>query len=113
MKTIAEKAVKELEMTEAAIIDKAISMLSDSGARVAAIRLYRETAKAIKVESGSYDPSEDWLMWDDSMLHVGSPNGACFTPYVREVDGDSIGGKLLLDELREMYQCQSRDENAA
>ena len=104
------KAITNNEMTKAAIVDKAISMLSDSGARVAAIRLYREAAKVVKVETGSSDPSEDWLMWDDSILHIGNPNGACFTPYVREVELTSIGGKLLLEELREMYQYQSRNE---
>ena len=112
MKTITKLiAEAEKELAMAAIVDKAIGMLPDSGARVAAIRLYRETAKAVKVESGSFDPSEDWLMWDDSILHIGNPNGECFTPYVREVELDTIGGNLLLEELREMYQ--SRDENAA
>ena len=66
MKTITKLAEKELNM--AAIVEKAISMLEDSGARVAAIRLYREAAKVVKVESGSSDPSEDWLMWDDGIL---------------------------------------------
>ena len=88
------------------IVEKAISMLEDSGARVAAIRLYREAAKVVKVESGSSDPSEDWLMWDDSILHVGNQNGQCFTPYVVAVELDTIGGKLLMEELREML---SRD----
>lgn len=112
MKTITKLiADKELEM--AAMVEGAISMLQDSGARVAAIRLYREAAKVVKAEESgsSSDPSEDWLMQDDSILHVGNPNGECFTPYVREVELDTIGGKLLLEELREMYQ--SRDENAA
>ena len=109
MKTISKlTAEKELEM--AAIVAAGVGMLQDSGARVATIRLYREAAKVVKVETGSSDTSEDWLMWDGSILHVGNPNGECFTPYVAVVELDTIGGQLLLEELREML---SRDENAA
>ena len=109
MKTIT-KLIAEKEMSLAAIVEMAIAILRDSGARVAAIRLYREEAKVIKVETGgSSDPSEDWLMRDDSILHIGNPNGACYGPYVRGVERDTIGGKLLLEEL----QAMSRDENMA
>ena len=99
--------ILENPATMAAVVAAGVGMLQDSCARVAAIRLYREAAKQIKVETGSSDPSEDWLMWDDSILHVGNPNGECFTPYVREVEPHTIGGKLLREELLlEMYQQQ-------
>lgn len=102
--------IMEMSMNQAATIDNAITLLDDAGARVAAIRLFREMAKVVKVEAGSYDPSEDWLMWDGSVLHIGNPNASCFTPYAREVELDTIGGKILRDELMELYQYQQAGE---
>lgn len=100
----------EMATSDASTLDNAITLLDDSGARVAAIRLFRETVKAVKIEVGSSDPSEDWLMWDDSVLHIGNPNASCFTPYAREVELDTIGGKILRDELMELYQYQQAGE---